>query len=235
MAIFIYLNILLSFLVNLFGIVFMVNKRSHNDISSDSNNEYNDNDKGDSDNTPTNEKNSEEGDITPNETINDITNVKHTLEQVKRLARGEDIDKKDLDSIKEEYESFFDEDSGNTTEKESLNQIIEYLEGELSTSLNKASLAGLNEALDEILKEPSQKSSEGTYQESINKKAKTSEASSTKTESAPESSFTNTENAPSGSTSVDAPQKKPSDGLSPLDHVLEKQGTEPISPEPYEE
>jgi len=61
MAILIYLNILLRFLIKLLGIVFMGNKRSHNDISSDSN----DSDNEDSDKTPTNEKYSEEGNTTP--------------------------------------------------------------------------------------------------------------------------------------------------------------------------
>jgi hypothetical protein len=48
---------------------------------------------GDSDNTPTNEKVSEEGDITPNETLNDTLDVKHTLKQVERLLIGKHIEK----------------------------------------------------------------------------------------------------------------------------------------------
>src|ERR1017187_1127123 len=125
MIIFIYFNILLRFLINLFTIVFIGGKGSEDDISSDNENE-------DDDKTPTNERVSGDDLVTPNETINDITDLKHNLEQVKRVARGEEIDKKDLDNIKEEYGAYFDEDSGNATEKESLNEIIEYIESELS-------------------------------------------------------------------------------------------------------
>lgn len=182
----------------------MENKKSDSDVSDNSDEE-------DNDKTPTNEKDSGDDSVTPNETINDITDMKNTLEQVKRAARGEHVDKKVMDNIKEDYESYFDEDSGNATEKESLEEIIGYLEDELSTTLNKASLAGLTKALEEIL---NPKSSEVTSseKESINKKAKSSE--------------TITESVAESSTSA----VKASEGLSPLDYVLEKQSTNPLDP-----
>ena len=71
MVIFIYLNILLRFLSNSFGIVFMGSKRKQDDISSDN--------EEDKDKTPTNERVSED-DVTPNETLNDISEMKNTLE-----------------------------------------------------------------------------------------------------------------------------------------------------------
>jgi hypothetical protein len=149
----------------------MGNKRKQDDISSD-------NEEEDSDKTPTNEKVSEDDNVTPNETINDITDMKNSLEVLKRITKGEKVGKKELDSVKEEYSSFFDEESGNTTEREGIDEIIDYLEGELSEALGKASLAGLNEALDEISQKTSDKSFEGIYEPSLNKRLKTSEGSS---------------------------------------------------------
>lgn len=180
-----------------------IGKRSRQDISSD--------DETDNDKTPTNEPASD-NDSTPKESLNDLSDMKHTLENAKRAARGEHVDKEDLENIKEEYSSYFDEESGNTTEKEALKEIIEYLEVEIST-LNKGSLAGLQEALDEI---PIKSSSEP-----LNKKVKGNETSSTENSSESSSqSSANTDNKTSST--------KPSDGLSPLDHVLDKQSTDPM-------
>jgi hypothetical protein len=53
--------------------------------------------------------------------------MKNTLEQVKRAISGKHVDKKVMKEIKEEYESYFYEDSGNSTEKESLEDIKSYL------------------------------------------------------------------------------------------------------------
>lgn len=145
--------------------VYIKGKRSYEDISSSED--------VDSDKTPTNEKVSDDGDVTPNENLNDITDMKNTLEQVKRAVKGENVGKNVIDDIKEEYSSYFDQESGNTTDKEALKEIKDYLEGELSTSLNKASLSGLSKALEEI----SSKSSNEHTEEPINKKAKTSETS----------------------------------------------------------
>lgn len=194
----------MRFLVNLLNNVFIKGRISNDDISDDSENE-------DNDRTPTNEKDSEEDDVTPNEAINDITDMKNTLEQVKQAARGEYLDKKVIDDIKESYSSFFDEDSGNATEKESFEEIIDYLEGELSTSLNSASLAGLDKALEEVYNKTYPKYSDKTSEEPLNKKVESSET----TESAPEAS----------SSAV-----KSSEGLSPLDYVLDKQSTDPLDP-----
>jgi hypothetical protein len=84
MVILIYLNILLRFLINLFRIVFIRGKISHYDISSDNENI-------DSESTLTNSFISGEDDVT----INDITDMKHTIEQLKRAVRGEHIDQKE--------------------------------------------------------------------------------------------------------------------------------------------
>jgi uncharacterized protein YacL (UPF0231 family) len=75
--------------------------------------------------------------------------MKNTLKKVEEVLKGEKINKEDMENIKEEYSSYFDEDSGNT-EKEGLEQIKDYLEDELST-FSKASLAGLEKALDDIV------------------------------------------------------------------------------------
>jgi len=168
----------------------MEGKINDNDISDNSDNE-------DYDKTPTNEKDRGDDSITPNETINDITDMKNTLEQVERAILGKHVDKEVMKEIKEEYESYFDEDSGNYTEKESLEDIKSYLEGELSITLNKASLAGLDKALEEV----SKSSKETSQEEPFNKKVKSSET----TESVSETSTSSA---------------KSSEGLSPLDYVL---------------
>jgi len=223
----------LRFLLNLFGIVFMSKKRSYSDISSesisddstnaDSENGDGDSDSGDSDKTPTNQKDSEDDDVTPNETINDITDMKHTLDKVERLIKGENTNKDDLKNIKEEYSSYFDYESENGTELESLNQIKEYLDGELSLTLNSPSFDALKKALNEVLEESSSKSTKGNSQEPVNKKVKTSEGSSSGIEST-------TEESSSSSTSGDTSQKIPSDGLSPLDYVIQKESETPPPP-----
>jgi hypothetical protein len=156
----------------LFNIVLIGNKRTYKDISSD--NPVDSDDEGDNDKTPTNEKISEDEDVTPNETINDISDMKHTLEQVKRAIKGDHVDKKALDNIKEEYSSYFDEESGEGTDKKALEEVKEYLEGELSEYLGRASLAGLSKALEEVLK-PSDKGSSETSEEPGNKKLKPSD------------------------------------------------------------
>lgn len=202
----IYLNILLKVLNILFHIVFIGNKRSHNDISTDNNistdndistdNEDVDSEDSNSDTTPTNEKVSD-GDVTPNETINDITDMKHTHKQIERVLKGEEINKEDWDNIKEEYSSFFGEESGNTTDKESLTQIKDYLEGELNTSLNKASMDGLRKALEEVLNEIPKESSEETSDEPLHKKARISEKSySTESEIKDSEGSSSGDNAP---------------------------------------
>jgi len=174
----------------------MGNKRKQDDMSSDDNEQ-------DGDKTPTNEKVSDDDNVTPNETLNDITDMKNTLDILKRKTTGENVDKKELDSIKEEYSSFFDEDSGNTSETEGINEIIDYLEGELSEALGKASLAGLNEALDEISHKTYEKSSESISEAPLNKRLKTREES------------TNTENSP-----LDyVLEKQNSDPLDPSDDL----------------
>ena len=217
-AILIYLNILLKILNILFHIVF-IGKRSHSDISTDNDisTDYDDDDDDggseNSDTTPTNEKVSDgdgDGDVTPNETINDISDMKHTQTQLERILRGEKINKEDLDNIKEEYSSFFEEDSGNTTDKEAFTQIKEYLDGELSASLNKASMDGLWKALEEVLNEKPEESKE-TSDEPLNKKAKMSEIPDS-AESAPKDN--------EGSSSVNnAP--KDNEGSSPFKPVAD--------------
>lgn len=180
--------------------MFIEGKRSHEDISSDE----------DSDKTPTNERVSED-DTTPNESLNDISDMKNTLEKVKQAAKGQALDKKDFENIKEEYSSYFDEEGGNVTDKEAFDEIIDYLEEEISVTLKKSSLAGLPEALDELAIEPPKK------------KLKSSESSNTESQAEPSTEPTNTDKESKGN----IPSAKPSDGLSPLDYVLDKQSTDP--------
>ncbi len=116
----------MRFLIKLFYIVFVGKNKTDEDISSDSEDE---------DTTPTNERVSHD-DVTPNETINDLTNMKHTLELAKRAIRGEHIDDEDLEDIKEEYSSYFDEESNTTDDKEALKEIIDYLKDEINSTLN---------------------------------------------------------------------------------------------------
>lgn len=93
-----------------------------------------------------------------------------------------------------------------------MKQIDNYLEGELSTTLNKASLDGLTKALDDVYNQ--KETSKETSEVPLNKRVKTNEAS-TSTENVPETKSSN---------------QKVSDGLSPLDYVLEKQSSEPFDP-----
>lgn len=170
----------------------MGNKRSINDIStdndSDNNDNYgsNDNNRGnddhggsdddysdDGDKTPTNKDSG--GDVTPNETLNDITDMKNTLKNVEEALSGKE-NKQDIDNIKKEYSSYFDEESGNTTQEESLNQIKEYIVGEIQGLIDSASLAGLGPELDKLTVRSDTKS----YEEpvvSANKKVETNEGS----------------------------------------------------------
>lgn len=107
-----------------------------------------DSDSDDSDTTPTNGsvEGSEGGDTPTNERVDEQAETRNTLELVKRVAKGEDISRQDLENIKEEFSSYFEEDK---TEKEAYNDIIEELEGEVS-SFGKQSLTGLKEALDDL-------------------------------------------------------------------------------------
>jgi uncharacterized Zn finger protein len=164
----------------------MGNKRSINDISTDSDSDNNDNygsndnnggsdDDGsdDGDKTPTN--NDSGGDVTPNETLNDITDMKNTLKKVEEALSGKE-NKQDIDNIKKEFSSYFDEDSGNTTQEESLNQIKEYLVDEIKILTDSTSLAGLGSELDKLTIRSDTKSHEEPVV-SANKKVETNEGS----------------------------------------------------------
>jgi len=85
----------------------------------------------------------------------------------------------------------------NITDKESLTQIKDYLEGELNTSLNKASMDGLRKALEEVLNEIPKESSEETSDEPLHKKARISEKSySTESEIKDSEGSSSGDNAP---------------------------------------
>lgn len=101
----------------------------------------------DNDRTPTNEKNNDEGDVTPKST--DIEDMQNTLRNIKQALSGGSISKESLEDIKQEYSSYFDEDSENNT-KEALEEIKDYLEGELSASLKKGAFNNMTNALDNI-------------------------------------------------------------------------------------
>lgn len=174
-------------------------------------------DQSDGNTTPTNKKakldsdnpQDSEDDTTPIDELNDITDMKHTLDLVERKLRGQDIPDQELENIKEEYGSYFDE-SNFKSDKNSLEEIKEYLEGELSESLNKASLLGLNEALENILQG---KDVSNHKIDQDNKTDQDNEASTSK-------SASETVNSTS----------KPSTGQSPIDYVLDKQSMEPFDP-----
>lgn len=113
MIILVHQYLLLRFLIYLFSIVLIGTKRGSEEISSDS--------ESDGDKTPIADQGSD-NDVTPNETLNDITDMNNTLKKVEQALTGKDINKEDLENIKEEYSSYFDEDSGNT-EKEGLKEV----------------------------------------------------------------------------------------------------------------
>jgi hypothetical protein len=162
-------------------------------------NEDSDSENDDNDKTPTNEKGSDMDSDTDTPNHKDISDLQHTLKQVKRAEKGEYIEEKYLKDIKEEFSSFFDEDSGNNTDKEAYEEILEYLQKEIDSTLkSEISLNNVNKKLENLLKDD-----KSTNEGSSNKNVKQSETS-------------------------DKP--KPSDGLSPLDHVLEKQSIDPIDP-----
>lgn len=91
------------------------------------------------------------------ESSNTMTNTKNRIKDLKdkgvidRVENGLPVshqDFKDLESIKEEYDSFFDEDSGNTLRK-GLNEVEDYLEEEIG-SLSKNQPSGdLSKPLDD--------------------------------------------------------------------------------------
>jgi len=121
MAIRIYIYILLRFLIY-FNSLVLIGYIDYNYIlgdSQDSNtyntqaNENQDSEDEYSDNTPTNEKqNTNDGHVTPNETINDITEMKHNLKETKRILNGENVDQKTQNNIKEEFAYHFDKKKG---------------------------------------------------------------------------------------------------------------------------
>jgi len=163
MTIFIYFNILLRFLIFIISIIFIgkkflsafsdeyktFTKGSDNDNYSDENNtSTNDTDSdgdgdGDGDITPTNDD-----DVTPTEEINDITDMKNTIKNIDDILNGK-IDEEKLDEIKEEFSTWFEDEDN--TEKDALESIKHYLDGEVKAALNNLS-DGLHKALDEINK-----------------------------------------------------------------------------------
>jgi predicted RNase H-like HicB family nuclease len=98
-----------------------------------------------------------------NERYNDIENMDKTRSNIKELLNNGVVDKVDkglpvphkdykpLDDIKKEYDTFFDEDSGNNSVAEALKEIEEYLKGEIDSlsesNINKPS--DLNKSEDE--------------------------------------------------------------------------------------
>jgi hypothetical protein len=87
----------------------------------------------------------QEEDNANNEIQQDIDDINITRGKIKELIdngvadkvdRGIPVPHKDykpLDDIKKEYESYFDEESGNNSIAEALTQIDEYLEGEIKS------------------------------------------------------------------------------------------------------
>lgn len=164
MTIFIYINILLRFLIYIFSIVFIgikyisaysdeyktFTKGTDNDSYSDEDNTStkdtgsNSDDDGDGDKTPT--KDTDSDDVTPTEEINDITDMKNTVKNIEDILNGK-VDKEKLDEIKEEFSTWFEDEDN--TEKEALESIKHYLDGEIKSTLKNFS-GGLHKALDEL-------------------------------------------------------------------------------------
>jgi hypothetical protein len=166
MAISIYFNILLRFLISLFNIVFIGAISSEGGPEDDGDPEDDDPEDGghpedEGDKTPTNDKGSGD-ESTPREIVNDITDMTNTLKNIEKALSGEKIDKKDLEYIKEEYDSFFDEDSGTDSDQQGLEQVKEYLKQELEAETHKAELDGihLKEMLEKLKLTSDKKSSE---------------------------------------------------------------------------
>ena len=120
MAFFIYIDLLLGFLIP--SILYA--KRSIEDVSG----EHDDQTAGElEDMTKTKDK------------IKDLMD-KGVIDRVDNRLPVSHKDFKDLEEIKKEYDSYFDEESGNTT-GEGLKEVIEYLEEEI-TSLSKNNPSG---------------------------------------------------------------------------------------------
>jgi len=162
MAIFIYFNILLRFLIFIFSIVFIGIKYisaysdeyktftkgtgnvSYSDEDNTSIKDTGSNSDGDGDKTPTKDTGSDN--VTPTEEINDITDMKNTVKNIEDILNGK-VDKETLDEIKEEYSTWFEDEDN--TEKEALESIKHYLDGEIKSTLKNFS-GGLHKALDEL-------------------------------------------------------------------------------------
>ena len=121
MVIFVYIDILLGFLVPLVYI-----KRNRQDLTNEEN----------ASNEDSNKETREE--------LEDMTNIKSKIKDLKdrhvidRVEAGLPVphkDFKELENIKKEFDSYFDEDSGNTLE-EGLEEVTQYLEDEIA-SLSK--------------------------------------------------------------------------------------------------
>jgi len=119
MAFFVHFYLLLGFLV--FPVVYT--KRSREDVSNEENASLEDSRK--------------ETDYD----LEDMTNIKSKIKDltdkgvIDRVERGQPVshkDFKDLQEIKEEFESYFDEDSGNSL-KEGLEEVVGYLEEEINS------------------------------------------------------------------------------------------------------
>lgn len=161
MAIFIYFNILLRFLIFIY-IVFIGVK--YISVYSDEYQIYTkgtgnvSHDDGDGDKTPTNDIGSDDDgdktptnnigsdDVTPTEEINDITDMKNTVKNIEDILNGK-VDKERLDDIKEEYSTWFEDEDN--SEKEALESIKHYLDGEIKSTLKNFS-DGLHKALDKL-------------------------------------------------------------------------------------
>jgi len=125
MVIFIYINILLGFLVSLVYI-----KRSREDVTNEE------------------DASNEEDKRQSNDELEDMTRIKSKIKDltdrgvIDRVEGGQPVrhkDFKDLENIKKEFESYFDEDSGNTL-PEGLREVSEYLDEEIgSLSTNNPS------------------------------------------------------------------------------------------------
>lgn len=118
-----------------------------------------------------NEEKNEEENVEENDVHKNVENIKNELKEVYdaiKLDKLLPVDKKQknrhLSDIKENYPSFFDEDSGNT-DKEGLQQVREFLSDELKS--HKSQQSSQIKGIDKISKTDRGENKEKTLSEDI--------------------------------------------------------------------
>jgi len=102
--------------------------------------------------------------LTKKQDTDEASDMENTIETIEELLKGDTLEKsdnkqtinpkdeKDIKNIEEEYSSYFDEDSDNSTKREAMEQIKEYLKEEI-TKLPKSSESYIPERMETIAEE----------------------------------------------------------------------------------